>query len=421
MAIVPMTRTLQSVASTDRVQRRPKHKFRINAQPYAITPFMIAPVLPGETYQGSWTEAREVSRPIKSSIIGWSSEWFMFYVRIRDLDNSDTLDDLFIEPAANISALNTAADPKYYHRGGSPNYTQMCLKRVVETYFRDEGEAWNIATIDGYPAAQQRDFAWMDTLMDTTQMPEGVGNPAVDGTTPEAMDRIMDAYEYLRAMSLVDMEFEDYLATFGVRVPKVENRKPVLLHSWREFQYPSNTVEPTTGVPSAALSWVHKSAHTGKGTFIKEPGFVIGVHVIRPKVYYGRQFGSMVHHLDTGLSWLPAIMRDSPETSLREFTGGAAGNGPLSNGTVGPTNGYWVDLRDLFLYGDQFTNVTGDPHAVALPTAALGRKYVSQADVDNLFVGVTAATRTVETDGFTTLTIKGMQRDHTPTVNIDGL
>jgi len=417
-----MQRTLQDVAPTDRVLRRPKHKFRLNAQPYAITPFMLAPVLPGETFTGMFVEAREVSQPVKSSIIGWSSEWFYFYVRIRDLDDSDTLDDLFTEPAASLSGLHEAADAKYYHRANSINYTRRALKRVTETYFRDEGEAWNVATIDGYPAAQVKDQGWMDTLIDNTVMPAGVGNPAVDPTTPGALDRMMDAYEYLRSMSLMDMEFEDYLRTFGVVVPKEVNRRPQLLHSWREFQYPSNTVEPTTGVPSAALSWVHKSAYKGKPMMFKEPGFILGVHVLRPKLYFGRQYGALSHHLDQGLSWLPAIMRDSPETSLREFSGGAGGNGPLSNGTVGPTNGYWVDMRDLFLYGDQFTNAAlTDSNFVALPSAALGSKYASQADVDGMFVGVTAATRNVQSDGFTNLSIKGMQRDNTPTFNVEGL
>ena len=35
-----------------------------------------------------------------------------------------------------------------------------------------------------------------------------------------------------------------------------------------------------------------------------------------------------------------------------------AGAAPLNNAgpLAGATNGYWVDIRDLFLYGDQFVN-----------------------------------------------------------------
>lgn len=413
--------TLQSLAPTERRSRRPKHKFQIRVKPYQIAPFMIAPVLPGETLSNFYFESREVTDPISNSIIGWSSEWFIFYVKMRDLEERDVVDDLFIEPTQNLSALNEAADEKYYHRGSSPNFAKLALKRVVQTYFRDEGEAWNNADIDGLPSAQMRDQGWMDSAVDTTILSAGVGNPAVDATTPEALDKLMDAYEYLRSMSLMDMEFEDYLRTFGVRISKAELHKPELVANWREFQYPSNTVEPTTGVPSSAVSWVHKKMERKK-TFFREPGFLIGVHIVRPKVYFGRQFGAMAHFLDQGLSWLPAIMKDSPETSLREFAGAATGAGPLSNGTTGPTNGYWIDMRDLFLHGDQFLNFaldSLDANIVAKPTVALQRKYLAEADVDALFAS--SEREQVRSDGFLSLDVLGMQQDYTRTVNSDAL
>ena len=311
-----------------------------------------------------------------------------------------------------------------YHPGGAPDYTSMCLRRVTETYFRDQGETWNNATIGSYPAAQFRDQAWMDSLIDTTIMPAGAGSPAVDATDPEKLDKMMDAYEYLRAMNMMDMEFEDYLRTFGVKIAKSELHKPEVIEAWSEFQYPSNTVEPTTGVPSSAVSWVHKQMKRKK-TFFREPGFIFGVHLLRSKVYLGRQYGSLAHKLDDGLSWLPAIMKDSPETSLREFTGGAAGNGPLSNGVAAgsPTNGFGVDMRDLFMLGDQFINFAlteTDANLMAIPTQALVRKYLSAADVDSLFV--TPATKNlIRSDGFASLDILGGLVDNTPTVNSDAM
>lgn len=414
--------SLQSLAPTSRKHRRPKHKFQIEARPYALTPFFIAPVLPGETLQSLYSEAREVVDPIKNGLIGWHSSFFVFYVKIRDLNQRDTLDDLFINPTASVAALNTAASVPYYHKGGSPNYAQMCMERVTETYFRDEGEAWNTNLIGSYPAAQYRDQGWMDSLVDTTALSEGSGDPGAT-TTPEALDKMMDAYEYLRSMNMMDMDFEDYLRTFGVKIAKSELHKPELIETWGEFQYPSNTVEPTTGVPSSAVSYVHKKM-TRKKNFFREPGFLFGVHLLRPKVYFGRQYGSLTHFLDQGLSWLPAIMKDSPETSLREFTGGAAGNGPLSNGVAGgsPTNGYWVDMRDLFLYGDQFVNfdlAATANNLSAIPTQALVRKYPLAADVDALFVsGVKNVARM---DGFISLDVLGGLVDHTPTINSDAM
>ena len=404
------TITLQQATATDRVTRQPKHKFQIYTRPYQIVPFCIAPVLPQETLSSIWFESRVVTDPIKNSRIGWSQEYYIFYVKIRDLNERDTLDDLFLNPLANISGLNTAASTPYYHAGGRPNYTQMALRRIVETWFRDEGETWNANDIGNYPGAQMRDQGWMDSLVDTTLLSAGTGDPGAT-TTPEALDAMMDAYEQLRAMNFTTMSFEDYLATFGVKTTREGLHVPERVASFKQFTYPSNTINPADGAPSSAVSWVFKEAARDK-KFLKEPGFLVGISVTRPKVYFQNQAGSLAHFMDTGLSWLPAVMRDSPETSLREFTGGGSGNGPL--GTV-PTNGYWVDMRDLLLYGDQFLNVTltdTDIAAVGLPTAALNRKYLASADVDELFKAAAPANQ-IRQDGFASFSILGSQIDYT--------
>lgn len=405
--------TLAAEQPTGRRHRRPKHKFQIEARPYQIVPFMIAPVLPGETLDSMWFETREVTKPIKNSVTGWSAEYYWFYVKIRDLNDRDTLDDLFTNPLASVSGLNSAAATATYHAGNSPDYTSKCLQRVVETWFRDPGETWNANTIGSYPTAQFRDQGWLDSLVDTTAMADGSSIGTVSaGMTPEALDTLLDAYEQLRAMNMVNMDFNDYLATFGIRTVREALHEPELIWQKKAWQYPSNTVDPSTGNPSAAVSWVFKENEKRK-KFFKEPGFIFGVHVIRPKVYLGKQTGSLAHFLDRGLSWLPAIMRDSPETSLREFTGGAGGTGPLG---ANATNGYWVDMRDLFIHGDQFINFAlteTDNAIVGLPTAALNRKYVSSADVDALFSAASPA-NTVLADGFTSLDILGTQVDTTP-------
>jgi hypothetical protein len=405
-----MAFTLESQTPTNRVHRRPKHKFYLSARPYQIVPVAIAPVLPAETISSTWFEARVVTDPIKNPLIGWKQEYYGFYVKIRDLPDRDTLDDLFINPTASVSALNTAASVPYYHAGNSPNYTQMCLRRVVETWFRDEGEAWNNADIGNYPSAQVRDQGWMDSLVDTTVLPAGSGDPGAT-TTPEALEAMMDAYEQLRAMNFTSMSFEDYAQTFGVKLSREAMHEPERLFSFSAFQYPSNTVEPTTGVPASAVSWVFKETERHK-KFFKEPGFIFVVAIVRPKVYFEKAVGSLSHYLDKGLSWLPAVMRDSPETSLREFVGGAGGTGPLG---VNATNGYWLDMRDLFLYGDQLVNVAltaTDMHAVGLPTAALVRKYLTAADVDEMFK-TASPSNTIRSDGFCSFDILGSQIDYT--------
>lgn len=397
--------TIKEAAPTDRVNRRPRHKFMLRQRPYQIQPFMIAPVLPGESLDLTHIQVRQVSDPLVSPIIGWASEWMLFYVKIRDLGNRDTLDDLFINPTANVSALNTVADTPTYHPGGCPNYTSMCLQRVTETFFRDEGETWNANLIGTLPAAQVMDQAWLDSVVDTTVLPDG--GAIAGGTTAEGVDKLLDAYEYLRSMNLTVLSFEDYCRTFGVSIAREVVNKPEVIARKKAWTYPSNTIDPTTGAPTSACSWVIDENFRDK-KFFKEPGFIFGVSVIRPKVYMQNLKGSLAHFLDTGLSWLPAIMRDQPETSLREFTNA---NGPIS----GATNGYWVDMRDLFIYGDQFANfalTATDCHAMGIPTAALTRKYLTATDVDELFKTPGTA-NLVRSDGVCQLTIKGSLQDMT--------
>lgn len=407
--------SIESEAPRGRVGRYPKHKFQIESRPFAITPFMIAPVLPAETLQSVWMEMREVTDPIVNGRLGWASEWYLFYVKIRDLNERDVIQEIFIDPTANLDTLDAAYSAPWYHAGGTPNFLQLCTKRITETYFRDEGEAWNTWMIGDYPAAQFRDQGWMDSLADTTLVPAGAGDPGA-ATSPEALDKMMDAYNQLRAMGFTTMNFEQYLSTFGIQMSREDMHKPEMIASWKHWQYPSNTINPADGSAASAVSWAEKMS-SKDAKLMKEPGFIVGVHVVRPKVYLARQYGSMAHFLDDTLSWLPALMADSPETSLREFTGADTGNGPLSNdaANVGPTNGYWVDMRDLFLYGDQFINFapnTAGANLVQLPLANLTRKYLAGTDADALFKAASPANK-VRADGFASLSIKGRQVDFT--------
>jgi len=263
--------------------------------------------------------------------------------------------------------------------------------------------------IGGYSAAQVQDQMWLDSLVDATVLPDG-GVPATTNT--EALDKALTAYEWLRAMNMTDMNYDQYLAQAGVNIDSEALHRPELVAYSRDWTYPNNTVEPTTGVPASAYSWVTKM-NNDKKFFFKEPGFLIGLQVWRPKIYLQRQYASLSHYLDNAFSWMPAILSDNPETSLREFTGGVSGNGPLSNGTQGPANGYWVDMRDLYLYGDQFTNIvteTSLKYDPQLPTGTLNTKYVQQTDVDAMFPGTN---KYAISDGVLSLNISGRLQDMT--------
>lgn len=221
----------------------------------------------------------------------------------------------------------------------------------------------------------------------------------------------MRAYEFLKTLQLANMSYEDYLATYGVRVTSPEaQRKPELIKWTREWQYPSNTVNPSNGAVASAVSWAVRD-RTDKRMLFKYPGFIFGVTVARPKMYFGRQYGSAMSAMDNARMWLPAMLADDGGNSLREYANNA---GPL-NGTSDPTNGYLFDVKDILLYGDQFINyAVSDTNSnfAALPTAALQTKYPAETDVDALFVADTA--ETVRQDGVVNLGIMSRMNDTTP-------
>lgn len=404
-----------------RRMRRPSHSFQLRTVPFAIQPFLLAPVLPGETLKNLLLQSRVVSDPVKSPLVGWWNEYYLFYVKHRDLvDYSDELQSMVLSPdwtSTGTSVHTTASDVATYFAGEGINYAQMCLERVTQKWFRDEGETWNSAVSGetGLPLAQLNGNSFTDSVM-LGQFFEAPGGEDVDlnadGTiTTGEVDEAMRQYELAKMMGLADMSYEDFLSTYGIPAQRVEEHIPELLRYVREWQYPSNTVDPADGSVASAVSW-SIAERADKDRFFSEPGFVFGVTVSRPKVYLDAQSGSAAWYLRDAFSWLPAVMSDDPYTSVRRQD---FGTGPLDGVGAGQLPGpadddYMVDTKDLFVHGDQF--VVGSPgNLVTLPAADGQRRYPSDTDVNNLFVDSAGTARRVRMDGVCNLTIAGRLED----------
>lgn len=412
-----MVTLLPQAAPTSRVGRYPKHNFLINEFAFTAQPICLAPVLPGETLTNLYFEARVVTNPIENPIIGWKKEFYFFYVKVTDM-LTDAIRDMFIDPA-NVDLAATLGvngnDNNFYHASGGIDYSKRCLKRVMETYFRDEGEAWDAyKTSWGIPFVQIKDTLWMDSLTDKDLMPQGPD--IADATTAGDLDRLMDAFEQLRALGIQNMTYEDFLRSYGISIPQKDENKPELLARFTDFQYPSNTIDPATGAPSSAVSWVFKNGNK-EAKFFKEPGFIFGISVTRPKVYFSGLAGSAAEFMSRAWDWMPGYLSAMPETSLKYF--------PVDTGPVGgrttDLDAYWLDMRDVLLYGDQFVNVqafnavpanNGLYNMVALPGPNLNTKNPNEAMVNAMFKGSDDKS-IVKLDGYVSFSIKGNQRDYT--------
>lgn len=400
---------LQVVRETNRVARKgryPVHTHLIEHRPLQIQPFLLAPVMAGETMKNLSFQARVISDPLASgagNILPWWCEHYFFYVKARQLVKTQ-FENMTLDGTA--LGVVDAANAKTYHVGGNIDWLKRAMQFCVEEGgFRNEGEAWDVAgaTLDGLPmaAAVRHGTGWHDSLMaDTTVVPavNDLQNPHAEGVVLPAH---LEAYERMRAMRLIDMTFEDYLETMGVSVRQQETfEKPELLRVVSNWSYPANTVEPTTGLPTAAASF-SVSERADKDRFFNEPGFIIGLTVVRPKIFMANQKSAASIALDDPYSWMPRTLVDQPHITVQEFVGGStAPTGPLR----GQTNGYWFDTRDLFKYGDQFisfANAAG--YAPALPAASGEKRWMTGAMIDALFAA--PAKNQFRQDGVTRLSI----------------
>ena len=105
MASMPKV-TIMNAPTTRRVMRHPQHPFQLRTRPYQVASFFIAPVLPGETLKNLLLQARVVSDPVKSPLIGWWAEYYFFYVKHRDLDGRDDFVAMMLDPSKDMSSYN---------------------------------------------------------------------------------------------------------------------------------------------------------------------------------------------------------------------------------------------------------------------------------------------------------------------------
>lgn len=429
----PKVRRVSAYAGQRRVMRTPKFPFQLRTRPFQIQPFFLAPVLPGETMKNLVLQSRVVTKPLKQALVGWWCEYYFFYVKLRDIEfhtETDFVDGMVTapgtyDPATLRSAIGSGSAQKYYHNGGT-NWMKAAMQTCVEYYFRDEGEDWDVATVDNLPLAQIAGKTWMDSLTlddnksTRTEFDLDLNN---DGNlTAQEMLTGMDQYYALREAGLENMDYEDWIATFGVKVPERDEGafnkyRPELLRYFRQWQYPVNTVDPTTGAPSSAVSWIN-AFRADKDRMFKEPGFILGLNVIKPKVYLKDAQGQLASYMETLENWLPALSHREYEKGFKEF---AANAGPLAN-KIGssPYEAYWVDLRDLLVHGDQFANFALDTAASAMTTmnADGTYRYPSDADIAALFVDGSSAGNYIQTDGVVDVMIAGRQIDRTKAQNL---
>ena len=415
--------SMQRQGTMKRKQWYPKHPFQISHIPYHIVPFFIAPVLPGETMKNLNFQSRVVTDPINNPLVGWWIEYYFFYVKLSDLYEREELREMVLNPAWSPTDVTTAqggttaTDDMYYSGGtGMIDYNTLCYRRVVDEFFRDEDETYAdhrfadaaAGVIRTYSLAQLVGNSVMDSVSlrddETAQDVTLIDAATSDVLTASEVEAGMQLWRQQRMYGITELSYEDWLAAFGVRAEVEEVHKPELIRYLREWSYPTNTIDPTSGAARSAVSWTVQE-RADKNRAFREPGFLYGVSVCRPKVYLRAQEGTFTSLFNDYKAWMPPFGMADPSWTRKVVSTSA---GPLQT-AVTDADGYVVDLKDLLLYGEQYTNhglsETTRNFMDAVSADLTNVRYpIALADITELFV-TPASAYYVRQDGIVDLTI----------------
>ena len=419
------------VPTTRRKPRSPVHDFQIRTRPFCLTPFVCAPVLPGDTLKNILVSYSALTDPIKHPLIGWWMDIHFFYVPWRAMEIFTYLETMALDPA--FGELNASADElankTYYHATATkPSFVKMATKAVVEEWFRNEGETWDSGVLLG-PGGNnipqvglKKKNALSSFILDSAS-----GEPDTLPGTSDADDNLdeilgsglgatfagaYDAYQALVAAQVVDITFDDWLKQYGVKLPTPHtDPKPQRLLSYSDWKFPTKAIDETDGSIASAVHWRDR-VKGDKDYRFKEPRVVLGLMCASPKVYLGNQQETVMDHMTRALDWLPAVLSEHAFTSLKLFTD-TGGVSPIAEVASGD---FYLDLRDLLVHGEQFVNFAmteTDANLVALPGSDGRMRFVSSTDADNLFAAASPANR-VLAEGRCRLSYLSSVMDMTP-------
>lgn len=416
---------------TKRISRRPRHPFSVLQNPYEITPFFIAPVLPSETMEQAMINGRVVSPALKNRISGHWHETYLFYVPIFDLflesgdlqTAKDNLVKMLIKDNQGGSPVPTASadNPYFFVKSGAPDWTKKCYDYIVKHFFRDEGEPVGpVGATSGLAFAQARhNLDVMQSLVMGSRVPAG--------DAPSGMASLEELYQAwlewqaASASTFAEPTYNDYLNSFGVETKEEVLQKAEALRYSSHWAQPVNTVS-SDGQANTQVLWSILDRADKRRRF-RHPGFIMGVTVVKPKVFIADRQQSSVSLLHDMETWLPAALQDDFTASIITIDSDDVKN-PYKPASLADESGeepepqpIVFDVRDLFMHGDEFIQQQGTSPIGAAPMVhrsdcrdVNGKKYPKPADLAGLYEGATQHAF----EGVVTLNIKGRQRDTTP-------
>ncbi len=415
-----MTTTIQVIQpgqTRKRFHRRPNFPIAGAMKPFGLYPIMCHPVLPGETLKSAKSKWTVISQPLVNPFVGaWLESWF-FYVKLTDLDRD--LGEMFISDSMSTSGWTApGARARYFVWSGGIDWIRRCTERVHDAYFISEGE---VAKSFASPETSIRQIklnnrSWYQNLMfEPTEV-------ALDTTGERDHDAQMTAWQMVQQMQMTELSYESYLEQYGVTSMRLGIGEPEILRFTRSWTKPTNIIDPTDGSPSSAWVW-NDEMTLEKDKRFEEPGFILQLAAVRPKMYQRGQAYSSVANLWGFSDWYPAYNLADPAAGIKRI----GTDDPVFVTDLNAAEGevqLLYDARDLLSHGEQFVNdfspfyplptADGWSTVAAADPADIRGEYANDASIQAIFVGTADNTERCLYEGITSLTIAGHVQDTTP-------
>jgi len=403
---------LQPNQQRTRHKRTPSFPIAGVMRPFGLYPLMIHPVMPGETMNSFSLKWRLLSKPLVNPLAGAWLETWLVYVKFTDIERS--LSEMFVKDTVSTTGYTAAGDtPRTFTKTGGIDWVKMCLDRLHEAYFIHDNET--ARTIDGVPQVKLNAKTWMQNIMFRP------AESAIDTTDVFDQQAELGAFEMMQMMSMQELTYEKYLQQFGVRSVREGIGEPEILRYSRSWSLPTNSVEPSDGSPSTALFFSNE-LKLEKAKRFNEPGFVMAVSALRPKMFHKYQVASMVQNLWGFSDFFPIYNSNDPNAAIRVINTDDGVFDAAANAAEG-SDELWYDHNDILNHGEQFVNEDFGSLPYTLPAATapsllaadapedLRGEYCTSTDVDALFVGTPGTTGYCQYDGMAMCDIRGHTQD----------
>ncbi len=407
---------IQPGETRKRFHRRPNFPIAGSLRAFGLYPIMCHPVLPGETLKSTSAKWTVISQPLVNPFVGaWLESW-LFYVKLTDLDRD--LGQMFISDTYSTSGWTTGTGAeKYFSYTGGIDWIKKCTQRVHDAYFLSEGETPVTDDVDGgIRRVKLNNRSWYQNLMFEP------AETALDVTGERDHDEQMTAWQMVQQMQMTELSYESYLEQYGVQSMRLGIGEPEILRFSRSWTKPTNHVDPASGTPTSAWVW-NDEMKLDKDKRFNEPGFVIMLACIRPKMYQAGQVASMISNMWGFSDWYPSYTLQDPAAGIKRIGTDDAVFLSTLNAAEGEVQ-LLYDHRDLLYHGEQFVNDASPQYALPTATgwstiaaasdAAVRGEYASNADIQSIFVGTAEDTEKILYEGIVGLTIAGHVTDTTP-------